>query len=99
MNQESPSACVRLDRERCRGCLLCLDVCPNELFVRDTQPNATGALPVQMQYPEYCINCMRCVAICPDQAFDVPAFPEFNLAGYVFGLSLRWHKRLSPHDR
>ena len=90
---------VRLDRERCRGCLLCLDICPNELFVRDSQPNAAGALPALMQYQDYCINCMKCVAICPDQAFDVPVFPQFNLAGHVFGLSLRLHRLVSPHDR
>ncbi|PKL75555.1 MAG: hypothetical protein CVV27_14765 [Candidatus Melainabacteria bacterium HGW-Melainabacteria-1] len=87
---------VELDRERCRGCLLCLDICPNELFVRDERPNASGALPALMRTPEYCLNCMRCVSICPDQAFDVPVNPAFNLAAHVFGLSLRLHRLAGP---
>lgn len=90
---------VTLHPEQCSGCLLCLQVCPNELFRAGTRPNQAGNLPVQMDYPEFCINCMRCVKICPDQALESPLQPEFNLAGHVFGLSLRWHKWLSPHDR
>lgn len=98
-NASARPAHVTLDREKCRGCLLCLDICPNELFLRDSAPNASGALPALMRYPEYCINCMKCVAICPDQAFSVPAAPEFNLPGHVFGLSLRWHRLVGKHDR
>lgn len=90
---------VTLDQERCRGCLLCIGICPNDLFVRDDRPNASGALPARMRYPEYCINCMRCVSICPDQAFEVPSFPEFNLGGHVFGLSLRLHRLFNPDKR
>ncbi len=95
-NHRTQQAHVTLDRERCRGCLLCLDICPNDLFVRDHQPNQAGALPAAMRYEEYCINCMRCVTICPDQAFNVPEHPAFNLGGYVFGLSLRWHRLTTP---
>lgn len=97
-SSDAAVAHVTLDREKCRGCLLCLDICPNELFVRDDKPNAGGDLPARMRYAEYCINCMKCVAICPDQAFEVPLQPAFNLPGHLFGLSLRWHSR-GPHDR
>jgi 2-oxoglutarate ferredoxin oxidoreductase subunit delta len=90
---------VTLDPERCQGCMLCLDICPNELFVPSDQLNQSGSLTAQMRYPEYCINCMRCVSICPEQAFDLPAQPEFNLPGHIFGLSLRWHRWVTPHDR
>jgi len=90
---------VTLDTERCRGCQLCLDVCPNALFVPGQHLNQAGHLPVQMQYPEYCINCLRCVEICPDQAFEVPETLETNWPGRVFGWSLRWHRWLNRHDR
>lgn len=86
---------VQLDSEQCKGCNLCINVCPNALFEEagvHTEANAQGFLPVQMQWPEYCINCMHCVDICPDDAFIVPAFPQKNIKGYVFGLSLRFHK-------
>lgn len=90
---------VTLDPERCQGCLLCVDVCPNELFAPGSTPNQAGDLPVEMHHPEYCINCLNCVQICPDRAFEVPELPRFNLEGRVFGLSLRWHRFWNRHDR
>ncbi len=86
---------VRLDPERCKGCELCLGVCPNGLFepaAADKEPNALGFVPVDMVWPEYCINCMRCVVVCPDDAFDVPENPQPNWQGQVFGLSRRFHR-------
>lgn len=88
-------ATVHLDTEACKGCNLCIDVCPNDLFqaaTPQTPPNAQGFLPVHMRWPEYCINCLRCVEICPDDAFVVPEEPLRNLNGHVFGLSLKWHR-------
>lgn len=86
---------VQLDSEQCKGCKLCIRVCPNELFVEPipgAAANAQGFVPIQMQWPEYCINCMHCVKVCPDDALIAPAFPQKNLKGYVFGLSLRLHQ-------
>ncbi len=94
-----PAQHVQLDTERCRGCQLCLGICPNELFKPGLTPNAASYFPVEMQNPEYCINCMRCVQICPDQAFDVPEQPTLNLEGYVFGFSLKLHRLFNRHDR
>lgn len=84
---------VSLDPERCRGCQLCVGLCPNDLLVPGQTLNQRHETPVQMRYPQYCINCMRCVEICPDQAFDLPENPSYNWPGRVFGLSLRWHRR------
>lgn len=90
---------VQLDPERCRGCELCLEICPNELFAPGQEPNAQGYFPVQMNYADYCINCLRCVQICPDLAFDVPKQPGLNWPGHVFGWSLHWHRFWNRHDR
>lgn len=84
---------VELDPERCRGCQLCVGVCPNDLLLPGVALNQRQEIPVQMRYPQYCINCLRCVEICPDQAFDVPDTLSFNWPGQLFGLSRRWHQR------
>lgn len=89
---------VQLNTDRCRGCQLCLDVCPNALFQPGFTPNAAADFPVEMHNQKYCINCMRCVQICPHRAFDVPEQPSLNLEGYVFGFSLKMHRFLN-HDR
>ena len=93
---------VHLDHEACKGCNLCIDVCPNTLFEAaspQTEPNDQGFVPVQMRWPEYCINCMRCVQVCPDDAFVVPETPQANLNGHVFGLSLRLHRLWNGNRR
>ncbi|MGV3523957.1 MAG: 4Fe-4S dicluster domain-containing protein [Candidatus Sericytochromatia bacterium] len=90
---------VSLDTERCRGCLLCVPICPNALFSPGQTPNAAGAMPARLDAPEYCINCLRCVDICPDRALTPAAIPAPVWPGYVYGLSLRWHRFWGPHDR
>lgn len=90
---------VTLERDRCKGCYLCLPVCPNELFVIDAQPNSGGHYPVLMENPQYCLNCMRCVDICPDQALIAPPSPQWNWQGLVFWGSLKWHQRQNKQIR
>ena len=90
---------VQLDPERCSGCDLCLEICPNDLFEKTQTPNVDGYFPVQMNDADYCVNCLRCVQICPEAAFDVPQSPGLNWPGYIFGWSLRWHLYWNHHDR
>lgn len=90
---------VQLEPERCSGCNLCLEICPNELFQKGQEPNAAGYFPVQMINADYCINCLRCVQVCPDRAFDVPQQPKINWLGYIFGWSMRWHEYWNHDDR
>jgi 2-oxoglutarate ferredoxin oxidoreductase subunit delta len=94
MNALSPP--IQLDRERCKGCLLCLDVCPNDLIVTDSRPNLQGHFPVALVHADYCIQCRHCVDICPDQAFSLPRSVGLNWPGWVFHLSRSWHARKQP---
>lgn len=63
---------VTLNREKCKGCLLCLDICPNSLFIIDDELNESGFKPIKMVDQEYCLNCMDCYLICPHNAFIPP---------------------------
>ena len=44
----------------CRGCRLCLDVCPTECFVFDEETQKAVVSSV-----DNCIACLSCAFICP----------------------------------
>lgn len=47
----------------CRGCHLCLDVCPTECFAYDDETNKATVKSVAN-----CIACLSCAYICPSGA-------------------------------
>lgn len=55
--------------DRCKGCELCIDVCPPAVLSMSAEKNAMGYL-----YPllaEGCTGCTACQMICPDFVFEV----------------------------
>ncbi len=63
---------VIIDEDRCKGCGLCVSVCPNEVLqLAEGRFNAKGYRPVEVVKPEACIGCAFCAAICPDVVFTV----------------------------
>jgi 2-oxoglutarate ferredoxin oxidoreductase subunit delta len=83
---------ISLDRDCCKGCYLCLEVCPNQLFSRDPEANAQGTYPVRLDNAEFCLNCQQCVEICPDRALRGSGHTRFNWSGALFWASLHWHR-------
>jgi len=63
-------ATVTIDTETCKGCVLCVDVCPPRVLVMTTaEVNAKG-----YRYPvllDGCTGCELCAKICPDFCFEV----------------------------
>lgn len=63
-------ATVTIDVETCKGCALCIDVCPPrvlEMTAHDV--NAMG-----YRYPllhDGCTGCELCFRVCPDFCFEV----------------------------
>lgn len=54
---------MTIDEKACRGCRLCLDVCPTECFSFDA---GTGKASVAIV--ENCIGCLSCAYLCPSGA-------------------------------
>ena len=60
-----------IDINRCKGCGLCVDVCPkNVLDISDTV-NTKGYFPTLQARPDDCIFCTTCCIICPDVAITI----------------------------
>jgi 2-oxoglutarate ferredoxin oxidoreductase subunit delta len=64
---------VTIDEKQCKGCEICVDVCPVDVLVMSEERNAKGYhFPLLM---DGCISCQICAEMCPDFVFEVYRFP------------------------
>lgn len=63
---------VEIDRERCKGCDLCVAACPKDvLLLQPKEVNNRGYHFAFAKLPEACIGCAACAAVCPDGCITV----------------------------
>lgn len=61
-----------VDEKVCKGCGLCISVCPKKLLHLDKERmNDKGYNPAVMTDEAACIGCAMCGIICPDSAITV----------------------------
>ncbi|OGX25603.1 MAG: tungsten formylmethanofuran dehydrogenase [Omnitrophica WOR_2 bacterium RIFCSPHIGHO2_02_FULL_45_21] len=63
-------AYIKLDQEKCKGCMLCIEVCPKGQLKPGVALNKKGINPV-MFLAQDCSGCTFCAIICPDTAIEV----------------------------
>ncbi len=58
---------VTFSIDRCKGCKLCVNVCPKQIIEIDEEHfNNKGFHPACVNDMEKCIGCAFCATICPD---------------------------------
>ncbi|MDD4796203.1 MAG: 4Fe-4S binding protein [Eubacteriales bacterium] len=58
---------VTFDTQRCKGCALCVNVCPKKILTLDKGTlNSKGYYPARCIDEEKCIGCANCARMCPD---------------------------------
>ncbi|NPA24546.1 MAG: 4Fe-4S dicluster domain-containing protein [Deltaproteobacteria bacterium] len=62
---------VEIEIERCKGCGLCVEVCPEQVLEIGREINLSGYQYVTVVQAEACIGCCRCAEMCPDTALAV----------------------------
>lgn len=67
---------IKIDRERCKGCLLCIEVCPSHRIAVDNALNKKGYAPVCFEEKctegeKGCTGCAQCATVCPEVAIEV----------------------------
>ena len=60
-----------LDAERCKGCGLCVSVCPKQVLELSENVNVKGYYPAYQARPADCILCALCCTMCPDVAISI----------------------------
>jgi 2-oxoglutarate ferredoxin oxidoreductase subunit delta len=61
---------IKIDKEHCKGCQLCLINCPKGLIKIDSSLNKKGIKPAVFVKGR-CNGCRFCAVICPDGAIEV----------------------------
>lgn len=64
------AAVLRLNEAWCKGCGICVDVCPERVW----QLNDHNL--VEVVAPERCTGCLLCEKLCPDLAIEVAVNPQ-----------------------
>ncbi len=63
---------VTFDTERCKGCGLCVTVCPKKIVTLAKETiNQKGYHPAEITDKEQCIGCAFCATMCPDTVITV----------------------------
>ena len=64
---------ITVSEERCKGCLLCTQVCPVEIIRQSERINLHGykVAEVPAESMDKCTGCASCAQICPDVAIEV----------------------------
>ena len=62
---------LTFDRDKCKGCELCVSVCPKHILALDSAANAKGYRPAVCVDAAACIGCASCAKICPDSIITI----------------------------
>lgn len=63
---------LTFDRDRCKGCELCVSVCPKHILALDAAAvNVKGYHAAVCTDETLCIGCASCARICPDSIITI----------------------------
>jgi 2-oxoglutarate ferredoxin oxidoreductase subunit delta len=65
------TATILIDDQFCKGCNLCLQVCPQKLFSKGEKRSRGGYRMPEIPDTEKCSGCLLCEMTCPDLALTV----------------------------
>ena len=71
MSKTKPRVTVIIDEEMCKGCELCVEVCPRQAMGLAKHINTRGFHPAAVIDPDNCTGCAQCTMMCPDACITI----------------------------
>lgn len=65
------SAMVEINADLCKGCGICVSVCPSHVLALGHVVNSQGYTTAVPVLPMACTGCRYCAVMCPDVAIRV----------------------------
>ncbi|QNB48429.1 4Fe-4S dicluster domain-containing protein [Thermanaerosceptrum fracticalcis] len=62
---------MKIYENLCKGCRLCIDVCPKKVLQISTKRGKQGYLIPEVTNNDSCTMCRQCEYTCPDMAIEV----------------------------
>ncbi|MBR2035348.1 MAG: 4Fe-4S binding protein [Prevotella sp.] len=62
---------IVVDTNRCKGCALCIEACPQQVIAMAKKVNVSGYPFVEVVNAESCVGCAACGIVCPDGCITV----------------------------
>lgn len=62
---------VIVDKDKCKGCELCVFYCPSKCFQLSSELNKRGVLFPEIKKGVKCVGCGICFLMCPDTCIEV----------------------------
>lgn len=67
---------LEFNRDKCKGCEICVSFCPKKLLALDKEVNAKGYHPACITDQDACIGCQSCALMCPDCCISIYELEE-----------------------
>jgi len=62
---------IKLNRKWCKGCGLCIEICPKNVYDRGNKVSTKGFKEIIVKNPDACNQCQLCELLCPDLAITI----------------------------
>ena len=62
---------IKINKNKCKGCMLCVSVCPKALIVDSKKLNKRGVHYVEFKTNGKCTGCKMCAIMCPEACIEV----------------------------